>query len=245
MRSRSAGEALVLCWAAAACAPRASPVWRQADAASWPAVRQALESERAARPRAPWSAAVRVAMREPRSGREIDGRGAVAVAPGEALRMILLGPAGVTLLDAWVTADRWRVAVPPAEIVRRGALDEPDDLPVGFLRWSLFRPLEGTLIAGSLSPQTFVLRDGDAVVEVELARCRLGELSRTTRRVRGRVEHIEECRAPGPPRPGEWVRYEDERTGLRVELTFEAAAPAPPDERAFRDPDDAAPGADR
>jgi hypothetical protein len=152
--------------------------------------------------------------------------------------MILVGAAGLTLLDAWVTPDEWRVAVPPAGVVRRGAAEEPDDLPVGFLRWSFFRPLEGILFEGRLRPdRVFFLRDGQAVVEVRHRPCEHGELTITTRRVHGRTERIDECREPGPPQSGDWVHYEDEANGLRVDLAIEAAAGQAPDEDAFRDPE--------
>jgi len=88
-------------------------------------------------------------MREPRSGRVIRGRGGLAVVPGRALRMILVGVAGVTMLDAWVTPARWRVAVPMLGVLRRGGADDPADLPIGFLRWWFFTPLEGRLFAAT------------------------------------------------------------------------------------------------
>src|SRR5258708_24581168 len=47
-----------LCSAAlVSCAPRTAPVRQEADLASWQAVGQALEQERATRPREPWAAA--------------------------------------------------------------------------------------------------------------------------------------------------------------------------------------------
>lgn len=178
-------------------------------------------------------------MREPRSGQAVEGRGAIAVAPGRALRMILLGAAGSTMLDAWVTRDKWRIAVPLAGMVRRGDLQDPRELPVGFLRWSFFRPLEGTLFAGSLQRGRvlFVLRDNDAVLEVRLRACDRGELTTTTRRAHGRAERLEECRASSAVRSGDWVRYEDEVSGLSVDLTIESVTQEPPEEDAFRDPD--------
>ena len=94
--------------------------WSHPDTAEWPALQRRLADERDARPRDPWAAVVRVTMREPRSGHVVDGRGAIAVAPGRAVRMILVGGAGLTLLDAWVARRGWRFAVPSAEVVRRG-----------------------------------------------------------------------------------------------------------------------------
>jgi hypothetical protein len=147
------------------------------------------------------------------------------------------------MLDAWVTRDRWRIAVPPANIVRRGGRDEPRDVPVGFLRWWFFRPLEGTLFAASHAEPSgepgdvFLLRDADgATVDLRPGRC-----LRVSRRVHARTERVEECaRTPGVPAPGDRVRYEDEASGLTVDLELESLASEPPDDEAFRDPD--APG---
>jgi hypothetical protein len=179
-----------------------------------------------------------MSMREPRGGHVIDGRGAIAVLPGQALRMILVGAVGATMLDAWMTPEQWRIVVPPTNLVRHGNRAAPDDLPVGFLRWVFFRPLEGTLFAGSLESGgiLFMLRDDDAVLEVHLRPCERGHLVTTTRRSHGRSERLEECRASDEPRPGDWVRYENQMNGLQVALTIESVAEAPPDGSAFRDP---------
>lgn len=229
----------------ASCATRI-PSWQHADPETWQSLRQYLEAERAARPRQPWTAQVSVWLREPQSGRVVDGRGAMAVAPGRALRMILVGAAGETMLDAWVTTDRWRVAVPLAGQVRRGqgSSEERDredarDLPVGFLRWLFFTTLRGTLFAGKRERDDvlLMLRDREAVLEVRLGTCDRGRLATTTRRVRGRVERLDECRASSVPQPGDWARYRDEGTRLQVDLSIESVASQPPDDLAFRDPD--------
>jgi hypothetical protein len=217
------------------------------DPATWATVQRALEAERAARSRPPWRARVSVSMREPRTGRVVDGRGAIAVAPGRAMRMVLVGGAGGTMLDAWITAAQWRVAIPPAGQLRRGDGVEAElgdgggarDLPVGFLRWLFFTPLQGTLFAGTQEQDglSFLLRDGDAVLEVRLRSCDRGQLSIITRRSRGRVERLEECRAPSSPQPGDWVTYRDDSNGLRCDLAIESVASESPDDIAFRDPD--------
>ena len=226
------------------CAP---PAWQNPDPATWRALRLALEHRQEALPAHPWAAGIDVTMRDPRSGRSVDGRGAIAVAPGRALRMILVGAAGATILDAWVTPNRWRIAVPPAGVLRRGAttehakedVEEPNDLPVGFLRWLFFRPLAGQLFGGSFAPGgvLFLLRDADAVLEVRLGTCARGERTTTTRRARGRTERLDECRASRDVSPGDWVRYEDQRSGLAVDLTIESISAGSPEEGAFRDPD--------
>jgi hypothetical protein len=223
------------------CTP-APTAWRAAEPDEWPALRAELARLREARPSEPWAAGLRATMRQPRSGRALDARGGIAVAPGRALRMILVAGAGATMLDAWVTRDQWRIAVPPAGIVRRGGSGDPDDLPVGFLRWWFFRPLEGMLFAASRSQGTsgaedvFLLRDDDgAAVELRAGRC-----LRASRRRNGRTEHVDECLVRVRPAAGDCVRYQDESSGLIVDLQLESLATAPPDEDAFRDPD--APG---
>jgi hypothetical protein len=152
--------------------------------------------------------------------------------------MILVAAAGTTVLDAWVTPDRWRIAVPPLSLIRRGGSDEPRELPVGFLRWWFFRPLQGTLFAaqhtagaGGLE-SLFLLRERDAVVELRVARC-----LRVRRRSGRRSERVDECASPAPPQPGDRVEYEDELSGLVVQLVLESLAEEAPEEDAFVDPD--------
>jgi hypothetical protein len=180
-------------------------------------------------------------LRDPRSGRVVDGRGAIAVAPG-ALRMILVGAAGATLLDAWVTPEHWRIAVPPIDYVRRGGAEDPEGLPVGFFRWWFFAPFEGTLFAASVHPDglLWLLRRGEAVVELRLGRCAIaGRSLGATRRSDGRAEHVDECRvsARGEPGTGDVVRYVDDSSGLQVDIQVESVSDAPADGEAFRDPD--------
>jgi hypothetical protein len=220
------------------CATRPAP-WTGATPSTWPALQAALTSKRQAMAPRPWSARVGVTMHEPTAGHTIDARGAIAVAPGRAVRMILVGGAGATVLDAWVTPEKWRVAVPPVALVRRGGTDEPRDLPVGFLRWWFFRPLEGTVFAASSAPPvtTWLLRDGDAIVELREGPCDRGTLTTATRRVDGRAERIDECCAGASRSASDRVSYEDETTGLAVRIVLEAVAYEPPSEEAFADPD--------
>ena len=233
---------LLACCAHEPAAPTAA---RAVDADTWRAIVESLATQRRDLPVRPWGAVVRMTLREPRTGRIIDGRGAIAVSPGRAVRMILVGAVGATMLDAWATPDRWRIAVPPVDLVRRGAADEPADLPVAFLRWLFFRRLEGTLFGGSLHAGVvnLLLRDGDAVLDVRYATgaCAQGALTTTTRRAHARTERLDECRAEGVPRAGDWVRYADEASGLRVDLAIESALPGPASDDAFRDPDAPAP----
>jgi hypothetical protein len=237
-------QLVVLLAGLASCSQAPAP-WRGASSDEWPTLRAELARLRERRPRQPWAAGLRATMRQQRAGRAFDARGGMAVAPGRALRMILVGGAGATLLDAWVTRDRWRIAVPPAAIVRRGGSDEPRDLPIAFLRWWFFRPLEGTLFAAARSEGTggaddvFLLHDADGAT-LEL---RVGACLRASRRLGARTERVEDCSArDGATRPGDRVRYEDEASGLTVDLQLESLAAEPPDEEAFGDPDAAGAG---
>lgn len=222
----------------ASCSVPARPAWSPTDASDWPALKQRLEEEREARPCNPWAAVVHVTMREPRAGHVVDGRGAIAVAPGRAVRVVLVGGAGLTLLDAWIAGAKWRIAVPPAQVVRRGgASDDPADLPVGFLRWWFFTPLDGTLFAGAHGDAgtRWLLRAGDAVVEVVRASGLDGGFLTVTRRLHGRSEVVRERAAT--LHAGDWVEYKDEASGLAIRLVVESVADRPPEEDAFRDPD--------
>jgi hypothetical protein len=153
--------------------------------------------------------------------------------------MILTGVAGVTMLDAWVTTDRWRVAVPPLGLVRRGDADDPDDLPIGFLRWWFFTPLEGQLFAASFDEgaPVWLLRDGGAVVELRVGVCERGPRLQATRRRPGRGDSVDECRADTRPSVGDHVRYADAVSGLAVDIVLESVSAEPPLSEAFADPD--------
>lgn len=221
--------------------PRAA-TWTPATQEAWPGLRGALEAQRASRPGAPWAAGLRVTMHDPITGRVVEGRGAIAVSPDAAVRMILVAGAGATVLDAWVTPTRWRVAVPPLDLVRRGDADEPRDMPVGFLRWWFLTPLSGMLFAAEPDDggTLWLLREGRAVVELRDGPCARGRSLHATRRLQGHAETVDECREASAPRAGDTARYVDEGSGLHVEVVFESVAARPPDPEAFRDPD--APG---
>jgi hypothetical protein len=241
MKPAAAGASIALVLGGGACtpAPDAPSTWHSPDSHAWAALRSELRDERAQRPTRPWAAEVRVAVHEPRMGRDVTGRGAIAVAPGRAMRMILVGAAGATMLDAWVQRDRWRVAVPATGLVRRGGSDEPRDLPVGFLRWWLLSPLEGSLVAAEQTAEgpRWLLRDGGAVVDLRAVPCDDGASGlAASRSVAGRTERVAECGAAPEPRPGDRVEYEDAASGLRISIVVESAVRTPSDD-AFRDPD--------
>jgi len=192
------------------------------------------------RGKTPWAAGIMACLRDATSGQVLEGRGGMAVAPGRAVRIILLMAGGPTLLDVWVTPDRWRVAVPVRGTVERGTEDVRADLPVSFLRRWFLHPFEGTLVAVSASGAEpgMLVRDGEAVLEIRVGRCDGGDLTRTIRRIRDReVERIDECLAPGGPRPGNWARYVNSAGGLSADVTFESVSVVIPDESAFVEPE--------
>jgi hypothetical protein len=153
--------------------------------------------------------------------------------------MILVGPAGATLLDAWATPSAWRIALPAADLVRRGGAEDPADLPIGFLRWRFLRPFEGTVSGGELtsSGAAWRLRDGDAALEIRLQQAEGGRVLALSRRRAGRTERIVERRTGDAPQEGDRVSYRDEGGGIRAELRVESVASRQPDARAFADPD--------
>jgi hypothetical protein len=232
-----------LALALSACAARPTP-WRGATPATWPALQAALAAARGTRRQEPWTAAARVTLHEPRSGRTVLGRGGIAVAPGRALRMILVGVAGATMLDAWVTPQRWRVAVPLLGLVRRGGEEAPGDLPIGFLRWWFFTPTGGRLFAATFEAggPAWLLRDGDAVIELRPGRCDRGHGLVASRRERGgAAQTVDECRSAAGPTAGDRVHYRDEAQdgagGLVIDLILDSVSVDPPAAEAFTDPD--------
>lgn len=220
-----------------------APAWPAHNPATWPGFVSGFEQERARFPAVPWAATVGFRVFDSHSGRAIEGRGAIAVAPGSAVRMILLGGAGTTVLDAWVASDRWRVAIPPARRVERGGSRSPIDLPVGFLRWWFVAPLSGALLAATTtaSGPAWLLRDGLATMELRSSTCgpdHTGHRIEATRRQPGRKERVVECQASSTPTPGDRVGYVDLTNGLQVDVVIESIASAPPGGDAFRDPGD-------
>jgi hypothetical protein len=172
--------------------------------------------------------AIRGRFRDPRSPGEIEGRGAIAFRHPDALRMMLVNPAGLTAFDLWIQGDRYRMAMPIGGRVWRG--ERPNkDLPVEFLRWWLLRPLEGRLTSATAS--ALIVRDADASYEV--ARRNAASLS-VIRRSKGETERIE---ATGPGCGT--TRYTNERLHIEVTIACDASAESggEPDARAFEDPD--------
>ena len=80
--------------------------------AEWTLSRERLARMRVDQPQRPYVERVRVGVVDPRNGKLYEARGAVAVSPNNAARLLLVGPGGTTALDVWVTRDRFRFAVP-------------------------------------------------------------------------------------------------------------------------------------
>ncbi len=232
--------------AGAACAPAATPLAPQTSA-SWRGGIERLATLRrgAARDEAR-TFRVTLSLREPFTGKTLRARGAVAVSPPDALRMILVGPGGTTALDLWTRGDRFRFAVPAIDLVKRGddrtARASMRGMPVDFLRWWFLRPAEGTLLwhERKLDADRFVLRDGAAIVDLVARDDGRLTATRSTweRDPAGELHRLEEEQVEASGVGCSNVSYRQRSTGLRVEVTCEgeehAAAPSP---RAFEDPD--------
>jgi hypothetical protein len=231
----------------AACAAVPHPV--QTTELDWQAARAELASLRAALPDRPYGVVVKVALREPRTGRIFAARGAIAVDPHRAMRMILLGPGGATALDAWVTPDAYRFEVPAIGLLRRGGVRAESGLPVEFFRWWFLAPFEGRLLASfsgralaeqgiaSCDGRLFLLRSGGSTVSL----CDTGPAPtgprdiEASRRGGGTLDHLS-FHGRVDPRAGDRAVYEEARSGVRVEIEVESPADSP-DPLAFHDPD--------
>lgn len=244
--SRRAGAAALLL---AACGPPFGAPRVEApriDLATWRGARADLAALRARLSPAPGAHVLRLALtvREPSLGRLLEARGAVA-REGQALRMILLGPGGTTALDLWIRDDRYRLAVPALDLVRRGDRFTPlasrRGLPVDFLRWWLLDPAAGALLAisGDAGARTLWLRpDPEEEVVVSLEPLAGGRLRARRFALRGEGGARTEERVESDGRPCGVARYEDSATGLAVEVRCEGVdADARPDPAAFLDPD--------
>lgn len=238
MRSALGAIALtVACAGPVGCAsPPPPPAVQPVTQIEWTVARARLVALRAHAPRAPWAERVRVSAFDPRTRRHFQGRGALAVDPGRAARMILLGPGGATAMDLWVTPSSFRFAVPALARVMRGGTDPraSKGLPVDMLRWWFLSPLEGRLLYARASSRetSWVLRAGEATVTVRTDGQRFAAL----RRANGRAESIEWLGRGLEPRTGTRGVYRD-ATGLEVEVVVEEVMTDPPEADAFVDPD--------
>jgi hypothetical protein len=211
--------------AASACVPARAPAPPTTQAA-WDAALAQLARLRAELPAKPYTQPVTVDFFEPRSRRHFDGRGAVGVYPGHAMRMILIGPAGETALDVWVTPDAWRLDVPPIHLVRRGGRETPKGTPVGFFRSWFVEPLAGRLLAIGRGGELVVRDPFGGTLHVDAESLAAGTIRR-------RSGSSTESFVFGASH----ARYVDEGTGLAVDVTMGPVQADPPDPEAFVDPD--------
>lgn len=204
----------------------------------WLIARDRLARLRRAQPQRPYVERVRLAISDPRTGKRYEARGAVAISPGRAARMILVGPGGTTALDVWVTRDRFRFAVPAISLQKRGGTDpaEARGLPIGMLRWWFLAPLEGRLLLAHSTPSesSWILRDGPATVTLRSD----GKRFIALRREGDVLEGIEWISRGLVPQSGARGQYIEGRFGLRVEVVVEEVLATEPDPEAFADPDE-------
>jgi hypothetical protein len=229
-----------------ACASQAPVEWKTTEA-EWRVANARLDAIRATEPREAYGMVVRVSLREPRSGKAFEGRGAVAVEPQHAMRMILLGPGGATALDAWITPSAFRFEVPPLHLLRRGAAQAEARLPVDFFREWFLAPLGGRLLASIAGPaasdlapcsgQWFVLRRGTATMTVCEDESQDGLAIDATRRGPGALERLSFRGTSLSPHAGDRAEYEDALSGVRASVEVEKVDDTPPDPLAFADPD--------
>jgi hypothetical protein len=205
--------------------------------AEWTLSRERLARMRSELPRRPYVERVRIGIVDPRTGKLYQARGAVAISPEKAARLVLLGPGGTTAMDVWVTRDRYRFVIPALNVQQRGGADLSDarGLPVGLLRWWFLAPLGGDLVLArsSRSEAAFLLRDGSATVTMRTD----GEHFVAIRREHGRLEGLEWSGRGLAPRPGARGQYIDGEHGLHVHIVIEEVLDEEPDPAAFLDPD--------
>lgn len=246
---RSAACLSAVIAAAPACARVSSPP-PDPTTAQWQVAKIRLEALRAGQPASPYGVVVRVTLREPRSGRSFVARGAVAVDPHRALRMILLGPGGTTALDAWVTPEAYRFEVPSIGLLEKGGQRADPALPVAFFRWWFLAPVDGRLLASFSGPDVslphfaacpgrwFVLRRGASTVTLCDVPKTGGAVEMFATERNGEEDERLSFRGRSLlPQAGDTARYEDGRSGVRAYVEVESLDRDPPDPSAFLDPD--------
>lgn len=197
-----------------------------------------------------------LSLREPISGRLLEARGAVALAPPNALRMILLGPGGTTALDLWLNnqSKKFRFSLPALDLLVRGKLggSSTRGFPVDFLRFWLLRPAEGEFLWYERrgKAERFALRDPeqkDAIVEICILPAPDGDPGKTPMVLRrsswaphrpGRPNHrLDEEIVVADGLGCSKAYYTQAKTGLQIQIRCEGEEIRPPNPKAFEDPD--------
>lgn len=206
----------------------AAPAPYDVTQAQWDGALARLARMRASFPDKPYTRAATMRFFEPHTRRRFEGRGAVGVDPGRAMRLLLVGPAGEPALDVWVTRRAWRMEVPAIHYLRRGGTESPPGLPVGFFRSWFIDPLGGRPLAIGRAGE-IVVRDaagGTLSIAQTASGASVRRRSGTTTEVFSYTESPQGGRA----------RYRDDKTGLEVEIDLEPAQDTPPDPKAFEEP---------
>jgi hypothetical protein len=210
----------------------------EVTAYEWSVARERLAGLRRGLPERAYVERVRLAISDPRTGRRYEARGAVALSPDRAARMMLVGPGGTTALDVWVTKDRFRFVVPAIHLKKRGGTDpaEARGLPIGMLRWWFLSPLAGRVLMARSTPSesAWLLRYGSATVTLRSD----GKRFIALRREGDTLEGIEWVSRGMVPQNGARGQYIEGRFGIRVEVVVEEVLTNEPDPEAFADPDE-------
>ena len=220
---------------ALACGGRAAPRTPVPSATDWKSARASLLEKQGEGRVGAYSEVVRVKLRDPISGKRFQAEGAIAVDPGRAFRMMLVGPGGVTAVDAWGTPSAFVFSVPQLPLLRSGGSESPPGLPIGFFRWWFLSRWSGTLLwaAEGASESQWILKNDGAVVVVANTS---GRLLRAERRSGGGAERIEWSSASARDAAGDRGRYVDEGSGLEVDIEVLSMSAEAPDPEAFVDP---------
>jgi len=234
---------LLLACAAMGCAPARSPAsdLPETTQREWARIRQRLAASLSLEPARPFVEQITVAMREPRTRKVFQARGALAIDPHRAMRMILIGPGGATALDVWITDQRWRFVVPALSMKRTGGADPAAarGLPIGFFRWWMLHPLDGRLLTAWVQKgdPIYLLRHGEDTVLLRDHWARAGHHVVALRREGAASEELEWYGRAPMPHAGDRARYVDGVSGLEVEVLIEEVSEAEQDAGAFLDPD--------
>ena len=144
----------------------------------------------------------------------------------------------MTALDVWATKERWRFEVPPVHLLRRGGRDDdPVDphrlLPLVVPGAGRRAPAHerGGRTDGALRSAGWD-RDDGAHRRANLR----GHAVVASRLAGGSLDRLEFRGASLGLHPGDRAVYDEEPSGVHVEVTVESAADAP-DPGAFVDPD--------